>query len=166
MTHLYERYHQSVRQCCIHILGPSHDAEDLCHEVFLRLLTRPEPLYGQDQCMGWLKRVSTNLCINHLKKQSNRQRLLDVYADDLRPPHFSHMNDIDRASFLAVLKQVDDIIGKTAICRYFLGMTYKEISQTVGGTRPTIQKRLEDFAFAAAQHMGESHHHPAANISP
>ena len=40
VAYLYAKYHQSVRRCCMKILGDSANVDDLCHEAFIRLLSR------------------------------------------------------------------------------------------------------------------------------
>lgn len=58
---LYERYATDVLRMSYYYLGDRQRAEDVCQDVFVRLLTnKPRLLEGSEK--GWLLRVTVNRC--------------------------------------------------------------------------------------------------------
>ena len=47
-------------------LGSTHDAEDICQTVFLKMLERREPFADAEHERAWVIRTTINLCKNLL----------------------------------------------------------------------------------------------------
>ena len=69
------RYQDMVFGIAVRLLGDPSEAEDVAQTVFLRAFERFETLRESPAVGGWLRTVTTNLCLNHLKRVRSRFRL-------------------------------------------------------------------------------------------
>src|SRR5262249_7841680 len=59
---------------CYRMTGRTSDADDLCQEAIARAIERFDQQTGGD-ATGWLLRIATTTCLDHLRKESTRRRL-------------------------------------------------------------------------------------------
>jgi RNA polymerase sigma-70 factor (ECF subfamily) len=67
-------YQDMVFATAVRLLGREADAEDVAQTVFLRAFERFAEVGGSRAAAGWLKTVTTNLCLNHLTRYRARWR--------------------------------------------------------------------------------------------
>ena len=80
---LFARHAARVRRHVARIVRDPSAADDLAQEVFLRLWTRAERWEGRGAFPAWLRRVATNLALNHLRSlRRRRQRPLSLPRPD------------------------------------------------------------------------------------
>lgn len=80
-------YQDMVFATAVRLLGNPADAEDVAQAAFLRAFERFDRIESSPAVAGWLKTVTTNLCLNHLTRYRNRWRFfseLPSAADDGR----------------------------------------------------------------------------------
>ena len=65
-------YQRLVFATAVRMLGDRAEAEDVSQSVFLKAFRRFEDLDGSPTAAGWLKTVTTNLCLNHLSRYRAR----------------------------------------------------------------------------------------------
>lgn len=66
------RYQDMVYSTALRILGRPAEAEDMAQEAFLKAYERYSDLKDSPTAGGWLKTVTTNLCLNHLSRYRSR----------------------------------------------------------------------------------------------
>lgn len=62
---------------CYRMTGRTSDADDLCQEAIARALERADQL-ASDDATGWLLRIATTTCLDHLRKATVRRRLTEL----------------------------------------------------------------------------------------
>jgi RNA polymerase sigma-70 factor (ECF subfamily) len=65
-------FEDMVYATAVRLVGNPSDAEDVAQTVFLRAFERFASLEHQPAAPGWLKTVTTNLCLNHLTRYRAR----------------------------------------------------------------------------------------------
>lgn len=75
-------FEDMVYASAVRLLADEGDAEDVAQTVFLRAYERFGELRGQATVAGWLKTVTTNLCLNHLERYRARWRFFSEMGDD------------------------------------------------------------------------------------
>jgi RNA polymerase sigma-70 factor (ECF subfamily) len=71
LSWLYERYHTQVFHLALrYCRGDVAWAEDVTQDIFLALLRLPRTLVAQESLAGWFYRVTTNRCLNELRKEN------------------------------------------------------------------------------------------------
>ena len=66
----------------VRLLGDPSEAQDVAQTVFLRAFERFDTLRESPAVAGWLRTVTTNLCLNHLKRVRSRLRLFSQRRPD------------------------------------------------------------------------------------
>ena len=69
------KYQDMVFGTAVRLLGDESEAEDVSQTVFLKAFERFDRLGESPSAGGWLKAVTTNLCLNHLSRYRVRWRL-------------------------------------------------------------------------------------------
>src|SRR6188768_3319213 len=67
-------YQDMVFATAVRLLGHPQEAEDVAQTVFLRAFERFAEIGDSPAAAGWLRTVTTNLCLNHLSRYRNRWR--------------------------------------------------------------------------------------------
>ena len=69
------KYQDLVFSTAVRLLGDESEAQDVSQTVFLKSFERFEQLAANPSAGGWLRTVTTNLCLNHLSRFRARWRL-------------------------------------------------------------------------------------------
>jgi len=67
-------YQDMVFATAVRLVGRPADAEDIAQTVFLRAFERFDAVSASPFPGAWLKKVTTNLCLNHLSRYRSRWR--------------------------------------------------------------------------------------------
>src|SRR5258708_38587815 len=67
-------YQNMVFSTAVRLLGNDAEAQDIAQDVFLKAYERFQELSQSPTVGGWLKTVTTNLCLNHLSRYRARWR--------------------------------------------------------------------------------------------
>lgn len=78
---LYEKYHQDVFAFLIYMTRERALAEDLMHEVYVRVLRAYKGFKGDSTEKTWLFSIAKNVAIDHFRKQSTRRKHQADYFD-------------------------------------------------------------------------------------
>jgi RNA polymerase sigma-70 factor (ECF subfamily) len=76
-------FQDMVYATALRLLGNPAEAEDVAQTVFLRAYQRFATIGGSPAAGGWLKKVTINLCINHLARYRRRWQLFS----EIEPAH-------------------------------------------------------------------------------
>jgi RNA polymerase sigma-70 factor (ECF subfamily) len=71
---LVRMYDRPVLRLAMHITGSQEDAQDIYQEAFLRAYMNLASFRFECSFYTWMYRIVTNLCLDHLRKKSSRQR--------------------------------------------------------------------------------------------
>lgn len=153
MAVLYRRHAPAVLRRGRRFL-PEADAEELVHEVFLKLLEEPKRIHGAASLATWMYRVTTHLCIDRLRKRSRQARLIESYGSIL-----AHQDDGQVAEARAFLdslwRTLDAELAMIGVLYYIDGMTTADIGRVLGVSDRTIANRLDALARAARAAAGD-----------
>jgi RNA polymerase sigma-70 factor (ECF subfamily) len=65
-------FQDMVFATAVRLLGGAVEAEDVAQTVFLRAFERFDEIGASPRAAGWLKKVTTNLCLNYLSRYRAR----------------------------------------------------------------------------------------------
>ncbi len=144
---IVEEHSARVYRLAYRLTGNVHDAEDLTHDVFIRVF-RSLGSYSPGNFEGWLHRITTNVFLDKMRR---KQRIrFDALSDESsarlpsREPspeqayadrHFD--DDVQRA--LDTLPP--DFRAAVVLCD-IEGLSYEEISATLGVKLGTVRSRI------------------------
>lgn len=75
---LYDRHYRSIYNLIYRMVGRQEEAADLTADVFVRALQGIKHLKTDEAFGGWLRRVATNLCLDHAKRKKLPTLSLDA----------------------------------------------------------------------------------------
>jgi RNA polymerase sigma-70 factor (ECF subfamily) len=67
-------YQDMVYATALRLLGNAMEAEDVAQTVFMKAFEQFDQIGTSPSAPGWLKTVTTNVCLNHLSRYRNRWR--------------------------------------------------------------------------------------------
>ncbi len=146
---LYERYGQALVRKAERMLCNHEDALDTVQGLFVDLWQR-----GQTEAdLAYLYRCITNRCLNQLRDQRNRARLLAQQEPALRGPVRIRCDDrvVGLDLLLKLMAELDRKSQEILVYRYVDELGQEEIAMMVGLSRKSVGKRLERIQRTVAK---------------
>jgi RNA polymerase sigma factor (sigma-70 family) len=142
---LYSDHHHWLHDWLRRKLGCTHQAADLAHDTFLRVLLAP-PRDDLREPRAWLVTVAHGLMVNHLRRQDLERAYLDALAN--HPPAFVPSPE-ERAVILEALCQIDALLdglphrARSAFLMSQLeGLAYGDIAARLGVSVSMVKKYM------------------------
>jgi RNA polymerase sigma-70 factor (ECF subfamily) len=141
---IFDQYRNLVYRTAFLILGNSDEAEDALQETFLkayRYLETYKPSKGAFST--WLYRITVNHCLRQRRKLSRIIKPLETYNDEFKQVHSSHEDKLSvEQVVLQMINRLSNKLRIVVILRYFLDLSYLEISQVLDIPIGTVKSRL------------------------
>jgi RNA polymerase sigma-70 factor (ECF subfamily) len=148
---LVNRYHRSVYNVALRMLGNVQDAEDVTQTTFgnaFEALDSYDPKY---RFFSWIYRMTFNESMNTLKRRRNVVSLDGSFdlptASDVSESAAEAEDKVGRA--LLELKPDDRAV---VVLKHFVSFSYEEISDVLGVPVKTVKSRL----FTARERLRQS----------
>jgi len=143
-------YQDMVFATAVRLLANPAEAEDIAQTVFLRAFERFSTIETSATAAGWLKTVTTNLCLNHLARYRARWQFfseLERAADDegyaatvAAPSIGDALEEASRQQRLERgVQALPDHQRVPLVLFHFEDMTYKEIAAALGISVPKVK---------------------------
>lgn len=136
---LFLRHYDRIYTILFKLLGNQADAEDVAQQVFIKLYHNQQHLSlddAQDNIIGWLYRVATNIGYNTLRSQKRRQKWYQKFAQvwpfeipTNDPAHLVATADV-QSQVRQILAQMKPRDAKLLLLRHS-GLSYKELAATL-----------------------------------
>ncbi len=155
----------------IRLLGQRAEAEDIAQTVFLKAFERFETIRESPAAAGWLKTVTTNLCLNHLSRYRSRWRFFSemdagdtqqgpTYEARLADPAPSQADPLDEAEHQARLElalgRLPDHQRVPLVLFHFEEKSYQDIADllgvSLGKVKTDIHRGRETLRAVLAPH--------------
>ncbi|MHC4427024.1 MAG: RNA polymerase sigma factor [Planctomycetota bacterium] len=122
-----------------------HRAQEIVQEAFVKLWRSP-PDAGEVAYASWLRRVTTNLSINALKRTRRPATLPDEIADGDRRGHNGPDANCERSESLQRVREAMDRLDEPKrailVLRAYEQLSYEEIAEHLGVPVGTVMSRL------------------------
>ena len=143
---LYDSLFRTVFRVAFRITGDSGQAEDLCHEAFIKYYKRHTPFPNTNQAKFWLIRVVKNIALNG-EKRKNRERRAYQNLKGISSDAVGSGEDqfIERETEGNVKKALDLLPYKyrvVLVLKEFEELTYKEIGSIMGISEGNVKVRV------------------------
>ena len=154
-------YQDMVYATAVRLLSSPAEAEDVAQTVFLKAFERFDVIGASPAVAGWLKTVTTNLCLNHLSRYRSRWRLFSELQprDQDDAEHRDHVDvlmahasgtavaatepDLDAASeqehLEQALRRLPDHQRVPIVLFHFESKSYLEIAALLGVTLAKVK---------------------------
>lgn len=139
LADVYRRLGHLVLRRAEAILGRRDEAEDVLHDVFLRLAEKPAELAGAREPVALLYTSTTHACLNRLRNRRTRARILGAQhlGERTARPEGEVRSELRQA--LAVIPQE---LQEVMIYYHLDRMTQAEIAEVTGCSRRTVSDQL------------------------
>lgn len=150
LEELYALYSQSVFRICLRYTRNEEDAEDLVHEVFMKVNAHLGEFEGRSTVFTWIYRVSVNECLSWL--HSRKRRKADVeWIEELEPSN-AEQDEIDtRLLVQKLMGWTDAKTREILFMAYLEGLKQEEIAKVLNLSRRAVSKRLMVFREKVAR---------------
>lgn len=98
---LYDRYASVVYNKCYGFAKSKEEAEDLTHDVFIRLFVKLRTFKGRSKFSTWLYSFTYNFCVNYVQRNTHKkQEKVTVVTDQVKED--ASVDEVDDATLFAL----------------------------------------------------------------
>jgi RNA polymerase sigma factor (sigma-70 family) len=156
---LYSRYAKAMLNYFKRLLwNDLEKAEDFVHDLFAKIIQKPESFDASRSFKTWFYSVANNMCKNEYKKQEVRKNTSysiepNFVAKDEKTNVLNEVQDsFFGEAFDKKIKEMDNKHSEVFKLRHFDGLSIKEIAEVLNANEGTIKSRL----FYATKYLAES----------
>lgn len=144
---LYDEFHQDVFNFLIYLVKNRSVAEDLAHEVYVRVLKAYDRFEGKSSEKTWLFAIAKNVAIDHFRKNSVRERhsftAFDWETEQLTsttptPEQFTELSEQMR-ELLEALESCTGDQKMVIVMRYFQELSIVETAEILGWNESKVK---------------------------
>jgi RNA polymerase sigma-70 factor (ECF subfamily) len=158
MSEIYERRHRALFRFFFRLIGRQAPAEDLTHEVFLRMIRYRHTYQSGELFESWMYRIARNVFADHTKKHRLEtpaiEGQLELVESGRPTPYESAAKQQDLALLHRALRELPDEKRELIVLSRFQGLTYEQIGKITGCETGTAKVRV----FRAMKEMGQVFH--------
>jgi RNA polymerase sigma-70 factor (ECF subfamily) len=149
LSWLYARYYRQVFHLALRYgRGDVAWAEDLTQDIFVTLMRLPRPLRAQESLSGWFYRVTTNRCLNALRKDKFLQSapVRWLLGRDSHNGHTPEHVAIARDDLSRALQSVSALPPKERVVFFMVhidGKDQGEAARVLGHSKGYVSKLLK-----------------------
>ncbi len=163
MDALLRRHYDRIFALCRRITGSEADGADAAQEALIAVVRGLPRFDGRAQFSTWAYRVTTNVCLDELRRQ--RRRPLPGLGgsdwSDGRSPAADPIDDVplldeqvgDRLDIDAALAQLPPDFRAAVVLRDVCQLDYAEIGQVLGIPAGTVRSRIARGRAAVAARL-------------
>jgi RNA polymerase sigma-70 factor (family 1) len=154
-TRLFDHYHQRLGIHIYRITRSEEIAEELVHDVFLKLWLNRELLSGVDNFAVYLFVVSKNAALNALKKIAS-EKLKFTGLDDVTENPSEQPDDYRYVLIDEAIDQLPPQQRQVYMLSRHQRLSYHEIAFQMGISRETVKKYLQIATASIVSYIGKS----------
>jgi RNA polymerase sigma-70 factor, ECF subfamily len=150
---LYERYLERVFNLAYRYTGSYHDAEEITHDVFLKVYKNAAKFRRQSSLGTWLYRITVNACMNFKRKKRIAIESLDQISEPgqetREPAAASEQNPEEiykrkkqRELIQSALEELPENQRLAFILSVYEGLTYLEISEVLAVSVSAVESLI------------------------
>lgn len=144
---LYEQYHNDVFKFLIYLTRDRDQAEDLMHEVYVRVLRAYAGFEGKSSEKTWLFSIAKNVAIDHFRKNSVRRKhaydkfdweISELVSTNKSPEEFS----VIKEEMKELLEALDTCTGDQKMVihmRFIHDLSIAESADILGWTEAKVK---------------------------
>mgnify|MGYP002141982349 FL=1 len=140
---LYERFSGQMFAVCKRYLPNQQEAEDVFHEAMIITFTKLKSWRKEGPLGGWIRRITVNQCINHLKKNKKMWTLETAELAQVRDASVDEiLNPMNTADILKCIAELP--LGYRTVFNLFAieGFSHQEIAQQLGISESTSKTQF------------------------
>jgi RNA polymerase sigma factor (sigma-70 family) len=160
---LYSRYHARIHAYVVGMVKDHARAEDVTQEVFVSALRRMRETERPIAFKPWIYEIAKNACIDQFRRSRRAQEISLEGDDGTAPSDYLVGSEPTPDAALAAKQDLDNLRGafgglsdthhEILVMRELAGMSYSEIGERLGMSRPAVESTL----FRARRRLSEEY---------
>ena len=158
-------YQDMVYSVAVRLLASDADAQDVAQTVFLKAYENFTTLDGNPSAGGWLKTVTTNLCLNHLSRYRARWKFFsemkseddDRSFEDSVPSQDRLDATLAEADYRVLLEEAIRKLPNAQrvplVLYHFEDQSYEEIAKSLGVTLSKVKTDIHRARLALKRYI-------------
>lgn len=149
-SELYDRFSQVVFNKCYSFSKSKEEAEDLMHDIFVRLYLKIESFKGTSKFSTWLYSFVYNHCVNYVQRDSYKKlERVTVVTDEVKELDFcdevedNYLLSLKAKKLEKALQLVDSSEKIILLMKYQDGMSIKEIQRVLNLGESAVKMRVK-----------------------
>lgn len=138
---IYEKYATDVLRVSYFYMGDRQKAEDVCQDVFVRLITNA-PVLQEGREKAWLLKVALNRCRDLWRGAWVKRVILGSPAFELIPAPDEIDKLADQQEIMGAIHQLPASFREVILLHYYQGYGITEIAEMMDLPEGTISSRL------------------------
>jgi RNA polymerase sigma-70 factor (ECF subfamily) len=140
-SELYEQYATDVLRVCYFYIGDRQKAEDVCQDVFVKLLTtKPDLKAGSEK--AWLLKVALNRCRDLWRGAWFKRVILGSPVFELIPAPDQFGKIDEEEQIMAAVNQLPPDFKEIVLLHYYQGYGINGIAEMLSLPEGTVSSRL------------------------
>ena len=148
---LYDRYSSVVYNKCYGFSKSKEEAQDLTHDVFIRLFVKLRSFKGRSKFSTWLYSFTYNFCVNYVQRNSNKKKEKVTVVTDVIKDEDIDENEIDDATLFELksdklakaLTLIDPQDKMILLMKYQDDMSIQEIQESLDLGASAVKMRVK-----------------------
>ncbi len=143
---LYERYCDKVYRKCLSFTKDPVKAEDLTHDIFLKLIVKLGGFKEQSKFSTWLYSITYNYCTDHVRSPTRRN---EVYMDEgwerveAVDDDMAEIAEMEAQRLNYALEQMPPDERTLLLMKYQDDVSIRELADVNGLTESAVKMRLK-----------------------
>lgn len=146
---IYDRYVTKVYYKCLSIVGEKATAQDLAHDVMVKILINLSTFQGKAGFSTWVHSITYNHCMDYLKRKKK------ILVEDIETSAYKHVSteeielenkilrDLQLTQLEVLLEELRPEDKLILLMRYQDSMSVKQIAQTLKIGIGAVKMRLK-----------------------
>ena len=147
---LVRAYEKEIYNLCLRMLGGEQDALDASQEAFFKAFRSLDSFRGESRFSTWLYRLASNVCLDMLRKRSNRREVSldddEILLPPIRDSRPSPQEAVETNELRQIMNKALDSLApefrQAVVLRDVTGLSYEEIAGVTGLEAGTVKSRI------------------------
>lgn len=154
------RYERRIFSLAFHYCRDSHDAEDLSQEVWLKAYRGLKAFRGESSFYTWLRQIMINTFLNYKRANAATESLTDTTEawESVKDLTVRIEEEVGNKMMVeAVIGALGELSAQQRLIfllKHREGMTYDEISSSLGCSTGTVKKSLFRAVIKLRERLG------------
>lgn len=150
---LYRRYQDKLRRVIYYYVGDSDDAQDIFHDVFVRVYKHIDTYKDDKPFSSWIYQIAVNCSKNFRNKVARNDSVIEHEKEEQRAnflddasslsPEEEFIQKDDMLQFREAVSRLKEKFRVVFLMRHDQGLKYGEISEILGCSERTVKWRMK-----------------------
>lgn len=144
---IYRRYLDMIFRICSRYCKDRDEAEDLTQDTFIKIDRYLPSFRGESELGTWIYRLTTNCCLDHLRKRKSQHALYADYLDSLVVRNLNSDGDrvLAKVDLDRILGQFRPGVRQILFLTLAEGLSYREAGEVLSMSKDAVAKTVVRF---------------------